>query len=150
MFDLKQQINKWRAQLAISEAYQDSDLEELEGHLMDEIDNFRKNNKLGEEEAFVIARHRIGDAAVLTDEFRKVNTNIIWKNRLTWVLGGYCFFTLANIVISALSQTFTILGAAHGLAPNILFQLDLLLKVLILGSFITVIFSNSARISLKS
>ena len=56
MFDINEQIIKWRSNLAQSETLAGSDIDELENHLREEIEDLT-DLKLSSEEAFLIATH---------------------------------------------------------------------------------------------
>ena len=103
MFDLKENINKWRAQLTGKAEYKPEDIDELESHLTEEIENLKSQKNLDEEEAFVLAVHRVGNPNELSKEYTKVNSGFIWKKRALLFLGGYIFydfFTTLNDVFS--------------------------------------------------
>ena len=59
MFNLNEKIIKWRSNLAQSETLAVSDLDELENHLREEIEQLT-TLKLSDEEAFLVASHRLG------------------------------------------------------------------------------------------
>jgi len=60
MFDLESQIRKWKAHLYSAGSISSSDMEELESHLRDSIDELNKNHIDGEE-AFLLAVRRERD-----------------------------------------------------------------------------------------
>ena len=86
-----------------------SDEAELTAHLHDACEDLLRNG-LSEEEAFIIARRRLGDMEVLTEEYGKVNTTVntnkVWAYLLigaslipvAWQLltfgGGYFYLTI--------------------------------------------------------
>ena len=72
MFNVDQQIQQWRRDLSNAEVCRDSDLDELESHLRDEIENL-EDRGLSTEEAFIVASRRLGNRGSLTREFAKVN-----------------------------------------------------------------------------
>ena len=71
-------IGEWRNYWLSSGTISDSEIEELEDHLREEIASLTKKG-LAEEEAFLIAVRRMGNLPSLSKEFRKVNTNDLWK-----------------------------------------------------------------------
>ena len=105
VFDLKIQLEKWRWQLASNEAYQESDINELESHLMEEVDNL-KNKDLSEEESFLLSKHRLGDTQTLNVEFSKVNQTLIWRKRILLLLLGYFLFTTIAKVVNLVAIPF--------------------------------------------
>lgn len=78
----------------------DSDLAELKAHLYDAFEEL-KSNGLNPEEAFMVARHRLGDTEILTNEYSKVNpsvqTNKLWAYMflgVAFLAGGWTFLRL--------------------------------------------------------
>ena len=82
MSDVEKQIEQWRAGLASSEMLAETDIRELENHLREEIDHLRSRS-LSEDEAFWVARHRLGDPAALENEFAKLRPH-------RWLLHRLC------------------------------------------------------------
>jgi hypothetical protein len=68
MSDIERQIEQWRIGLAASELLGNSDVSELENHLREEMEQL-KTSDLSDEEAFLIARRRLGDTEALAAEF---------------------------------------------------------------------------------
>jgi hypothetical protein len=99
MFDLNQAMNQWRAQLA-DEPLNRMDLIELEDHLRSEIDDLTCRG-LTEEEAFVMARYRLGEDRSLSREYVKANPWPKWRQRFFWALAGILGFN----VIGSLAMT---------------------------------------------
>ena len=95
MFDLNEEIAKWRTALAESEKCSKPDIDELETHLRDEIEQLTAA-KLSQEESFLLARRRLGDAGSLENEFAKVNGGYILKRRLVWMVAGGLVYVLAR------------------------------------------------------
>ena len=81
MFELESQIRKWRGHLRSSGSLREQDLEELESHLRDNIDDLTARG-ITTEEAFLISIRRMGDTEALSDEFAKVTTESIWRQLL--------------------------------------------------------------------
>lgn len=81
MFDLDSQIGKWRSHIRTTGNLGAADLEELESHLRDGIDELAASG-MDPEEAFIIAVKRLGDAETLTREYAKASTESIWKQLL--------------------------------------------------------------------
>jgi len=73
MFDLEQDIKKWKKTLRKNEGLEDGYIAELESHLRDEIEN---QMKLGasEEEAFRMAVKSVGHPESIGEEFYKTHT----------------------------------------------------------------------------
>lgn len=99
MFDLDERIRDWRATMLASMGDQAETVDELEGHLREEIQRLKRAGR-PPEEAFVAAVARLGDCGELAAEFRKVPTlgPLSWRpaqvllavcGLLTLVLAGY-------------------------------------------------------------
>ena len=70
MFDLEQSIVEWRRQMLAAGIKTPVPLEELEGHLREEIERQTKSGS-DERRAFEIAAQQIGQAGALKNEFKK-------------------------------------------------------------------------------
>jgi len=81
MFELESQIRKWRGHLRSAGALREQDLEELESHLRDSIDDLTSRG-VTTEEAFLVSIRRLGDTDTLGDEFAKVTTESVWRQLL--------------------------------------------------------------------
>jgi hypothetical protein len=71
-------IGEWRSHWLGSGAVSDSEIDELEDHLREEIASL-SGKGLSDEEAFLIAVRRMGNLPSLAKEFRKINPNDLWK-----------------------------------------------------------------------
>lgn len=81
MFELESQIRKWRGHLRSSGSLGEQDLEELESHLRDGIDDLTSRGVTAEE-AFLVSVRRMGDTEALGDEFAKITTESLWRQLL--------------------------------------------------------------------
>jgi hypothetical protein len=81
MFDLESQIRKWRQHVQSAGSLDAQQVEELESHLRDSIDELTARG-ISVEEAFLVSIHRMGDAEELNHEFAKVSTESVWKQLL--------------------------------------------------------------------
>ncbi len=81
MFELESQVRKWRGHLRSSGALGAEELEELESHLRDSIDDLTARGVTAEE-AFLLSVRRMGDTDALGDEFAKVSTESLWRQLL--------------------------------------------------------------------
>jgi len=100
MFNLTTEIAAWRKSILETETCTENDVDELESHLKEELDQL-KTQKLTEQEAFVVAACRIGHPIKIADEFAKVNRALVFRNHIFWV----CIGMLSFIVITALAIT---------------------------------------------
>jgi len=81
-FDLNQQLGRWRHELA-EQGVRAAEANELESHLHESTADFQTRG-LSEEEAFWIARHRLGSAPDLAEQFAKVDPARVWRDRIFW------------------------------------------------------------------
>ncbi len=81
MFDLESQIRKWRRHVQSVGSLGAQDVEELESHLRDSIDELTERG-VSVEEAFIVSIRRMGDAQALDHEFAKVSTENVWRQLL--------------------------------------------------------------------
>ena len=86
-FDLNQSIQTWREGLAGSPAFRAADLDELESHMRDSVATLQIAG-LSAEEAYWVARKRVGTLEALDGEFEKVNRQRVWLNRVMWMVAG--------------------------------------------------------------
>ncbi|TWT85535.1 hypothetical protein Pla123a_03420 [Posidoniimonas polymericola] len=100
MFELNKSISDWRANLQSAGSIDATDADELEIHLRDSLDTLGELG-LSEEEAFLVAAHRVGGTPDLAVEYSKVNTTAVWRRRVRWMAAG----GLALIVCQAVANT---------------------------------------------
>lgn len=81
MFELESQVRKWRGHLRSSGSLGEEELEELESHLRDSIDDLSSRG-VSTEEAFLVSVRRMGDTEALSNEFSKVSTESLWRQLL--------------------------------------------------------------------
>lgn len=99
MFDLEKAIQNWRCDLLQNQSMLETNADELESHLRDEMDSLMLVD-LNAEEAFMVSTHRIGDNKTIGQEFAKVNPKVAWRRRIFWMLLGI----LIAIIINTLAQ----------------------------------------------
>lgn len=87
MFQLEIAIENWKQQLLQHQTMTAADMEELQIHLLEEMDALTATG-LNQEEAFLIASRRIGNPNDISCEFAKINHVVIWKNRFFWMIIG--------------------------------------------------------------
>jgi hypothetical protein len=80
LFDrpLEEQIAQWRAYVRRRQALHDPDVEELEGHLRDQLAALTEAGLAGDE-AFLVAVKRMGSLDALSREFARVHSERLWK-----------------------------------------------------------------------
>jgi hypothetical protein len=72
------QIAEWRAYVAGAPALNGHDVDELEGHLRDQIAELHEVG-LSDDEAFLVAVKRMGDVDTLSREFAREHSGRLWK-----------------------------------------------------------------------
>ncbi len=75
---LEEQIAQWRAYLRRRQAVHGPDVEELEGHLRDQLAALTEAG-LAADEAFLIAVKRMGSLDALSREFARAHSERLWK-----------------------------------------------------------------------
>lgn len=78
MFDIESEIRTWQNYLRSRGNFRESDLQELEAHLRDEMEDLCRTG-LSQDEAFFIAVKRLGNTGSLSREFAKGRTALLWK-----------------------------------------------------------------------
>lgn len=78
MTDLESQIAEWRRHVSDSPALNGHDLDELEGHLREQVGELGEAGLSGEE-AFLVAVKRMGDVDALSREFAREHSDRLWK-----------------------------------------------------------------------
>jgi len=131
MFRLKDSIDNWKQKLSNSNSFTNSDIEELESHLLEEIDILKKK-ELTEEEAFYIASSRLGSVELLSSEFSKINTKSIYLKRVAWLLGGYILISFIQQLIAAFSIFLTsYIDTINTFDTDTLFYFNLVISIII-------------------
>jgi hypothetical protein len=110
---LEEQIAQWREYLRRRQAFQSPDIEELEGHLRDQLTALTEAGLSGEE-AFLVAVKRMGSLDALSREFARENSDRLWKQLViagdadtsgntapTETLVVLCFAVAAALVVKA-------------------------------------------------
>ena len=75
---LEEQITQWRAYLRRRQAVHGPDVEELEGHLRDQLVALTDAGLAGDE-AFLVAVKRMGSLDALSREFARAHSERLWK-----------------------------------------------------------------------
>lgn len=132
MFDLNQNIENWRRELRGNPSMSQEDVDELVSHLQDEIENLTGRG-LSEEEAFWVARRRLGDASALSVEFSKVNRAAIWRQRLLWLLTGYFLLTMVPQLVKLLTLPLYLLDLTGGFVTIHIMGTPVPIAFLVLG-----------------
>jgi hypothetical protein len=75
---LEEHIAQWRAYVRRRQALHASDVEELEGHLRDQLSALTEGGLTGDE-AFLVAVKRMGSLDALSREFARAHSERLWK-----------------------------------------------------------------------
>jgi hypothetical protein len=75
---LEEQIGQWRAYVRRRQALHGPDVEELEGHLRDQLVALTEGGLTGDE-AFLVAVKRMGSLDALSREFARAHSERLWK-----------------------------------------------------------------------
>lgn len=75
---LEMQIDHWRSYLQRRPAMRSTDIEELEGHLRDQVATLRDTG-LSNDEAFLVAMKRMGALDAISSEFAREHSERLWK-----------------------------------------------------------------------
>lgn len=75
---LESQISQWRTAVRRNRAIEASDVEELEGHLREQVSELESSG-LAEDEAFLVAVKRLGRVDLVTAEFAREHGDRLWK-----------------------------------------------------------------------
>ena len=108
MFDLESHLKHWRAELLTTENITAAEVDELESHLRDSIDELKDSPSLTADESFWLATRRVGSPESIALEFAKVNGARTWTRRAQWMLAGYLFLSLTISVVMSLSHVLTL------------------------------------------
>jgi hypothetical protein len=94
-FSLDKALGSWRKDLQRSGTVTNEESRELESHLLDTFSTLCRRG-LHEDEAFLIAKHRLGRAGDLATEFEKLNTIVVpGPSSVHWKIFAWSSFVLA-------------------------------------------------------
>lgn len=138
-FDLSTSIERWRNELAVQRNLSPDTRRELEAHLRDSIAELKRRG-FSEDEAFLLARKRIGELPLLDREFKRGEARH-WERPFAfaaWAIFAISFFLPAlNQLVgwkTALLQSFFWPQALQGQWPSIHYLLLTFANVLMLAS----------------
>ena len=131
MFDLNRAITNWRQELGQNDALNTADLNEMESHLRDEIEDLA-GGRLSPQEAFIIAAHRLGDTGQIAAEFAKVHSSRMWRRRFFWMLTGVLTYILAGALSAAAAKVCAIMAVFVGLQGYAVGAMESIVGVVVL------------------
>jgi len=109
MSRLEDDVENWKQQLLQHQTMTASDIDELQIHLLEEMDNLIVTG-LNQEEAFLIASRRIGNPKDISCEFAKINNVVIWKNRFFWMIIGILILQIFSSCANFLARGGALIG----------------------------------------
>lgn len=136
-FNLEQELEHWTQQLTGSGRFSQDNIEELKGHLLDQLDELQRAG-LAQDEAFYIALRRIGKVDVLKQEFGKVNALELFRSRLMLLLNGIVLFFLLKVGAELSNLLLALLGRQLEWSETALLYLDTGIKA---GIFLLMLFA---------
>ncbi len=140
MFDLDAAITDWRMQLA-NRSMATEQIDELDTHLRDAVDSLTEQGFASPEEAFWLARRRLGEPQELVPEYHKVDGALVAKRRMLWMMLGFLAGGAVATALGGLAATGVSLAAAGGWSGSV----SGLISVLVLGAGWLVIFMWGTR-----
>ncbi|MEN0049403.1 MAG: permease prefix domain 1-containing protein [Bacteroidota bacterium] len=133
-FDLDQNVAQWKARLSKSQKMTSENIEELSDHLYSEIEELQELG-LDEEEAFLVARKRIGSIDCIAAEFRKVNNKLLFAKELMPYIKGILILLAFSLLVDLVGKLFLIIGLKAGIAIHELNMTVFLVLLVFLTSF---------------
>jgi drug/metabolite transporter (DMT)-like permease len=119
---LETRIGEWRAAILRGRAVDESDADELEGHLREQVADLETAGLTGDE-AFLIAVRRLGQVDQLTAEFAREHGDRLWKQHslsrpedprqpsllvmLGFAVAAAVIFQVARVIADSTGGTFT-------------------------------------------
>ncbi len=133
-FDLTEARAAWLSALESRQAFSGAQLQELESHLEDAMEDLQQRG-LALPEAFLIATRRLGGSTGLAEEYQKLTNHPVWAIRGKWMVLGI----LSYLSALALSRTSTeIVGILALKAPQGHLRLAVTVSGFLLSSIIGV------------
>lgn len=114
MFQLDHAIHTWKEAQQTGHAMSSDALSELEAHLRDSVLSL-EGKGLDQEEAFLIAKRRLGSPSELESEFDKVHQKQVWLSRALLILSGFLILSLLLKFIAVDQAIASIAALAIGL-----------------------------------
>lgn len=99
-FSLSAELNRWQLNI-LSGSLTPDDASELTQHLTDEIAELKANG-LSDQEAWMVARHRMGEPVEIDMEFSKVNPDYLANRNLLMMFWGASIFMLLQTLFFVL------------------------------------------------
>jgi hypothetical protein len=103
-FSIDKSIINWKSQLSKKVNFTGDNINELESHLLDEIQELKELG-LNDEESFLVAIQRLGSIEQLTSEFSKVNQKVYFRSKVLPYLKGVLMFIAFMTITELLTNT---------------------------------------------
>lgn len=116
-FNLDKSIYIWKSQLSKKSNFTADNINELESHLLDEIQGLTEIG-LNNEESFLVASKRIGTIEQLTTEFSKVNRKVYFRSKILPFLKGILAFIAFMTITEVLTNTSALIADKLALNDN--------------------------------
>ncbi len=107
-FNIEEEVNSWAGSLKDKPVLTESDVEEMKNHLYDSCEALMEKG-LSEEEAFMVAKMRMGDSPELDEAFREANQPVIQMRRSMYILAGVLVYFASYFFILSTSMLLLIL-----------------------------------------
>lgn len=137
MFQLENAIENWKSGLLCNQNITDGNADELENHLRDEVDSLMLSG-LSDQEAFMVASHRIGDQQAIGQEFAKVNPSLAWRRRAFWMFFGILVSMLVSGIAGLCANGSAVFLTWMGISP---FASGITSVILNVGIFLILLFA---------
>lgn len=129
--DLFVQIRRWKIELLKESIINNEIVLELESHLLDEITALKEMG-LNDNEAFIIAKKRIGGIREISHEFNKVNRIGYFINNLIPYMKGVLIFLSSFLLFEILTSSLIIITEITKDSVDINFNLVSILLIVFL------------------
>lgn len=132
MFELAAAIREWRARYEASGSFSSQQIDELQDHLHEQVGQL-KTTGLSDEEAFLVAAHRLGDVNILAPEYENANPAVMRQRKMVYVLFGALVAYALPVSFSFILDLFYHLLLAMRLDGMLVFIVPALIELSIIG-----------------
>lgn len=116
-FNLNEKLKQWESDLSKSPVVTNDDREMLKEHLLDLIEKYVQLGNT-EEEAFVLALHKLGDKSSWEDTFADVNSNILQLKKTLSLTGGIFLYFFFYYLLLVFDKSVLIIAANLNVSPD--------------------------------
>jgi hypothetical protein len=140
-FQLELAVDSYLQQLQLNGNYTPDDIEELKSHLLDEVDDLQQK-QLNKEEAFMVAKKRLGKDEVLNREYTKVNGNVFYNRDLFVMVFSICTYLLFSYIYSISQNALQYLALSGSRNITLYGIINYALQIIIVSGFVYLVFNN--------